>query len=230
MPARRPSRVARLCPPRAASCAPPIASPVDVAARLARVEAVAEREIEALLAQPDFQELVAALAEMAELPEEERLRQLERMAWCVLEMALADSDGGPPPSSPTRCAAAATPPARWPRPCSRPRPAPPPRRPPNPSPPGSTGPAPTTPSTPPWAAPPLGLRAILGLEAALRPSAEAEGSRAQRGAPSRERAARQAPPRHRPDRPAPAPPPPPARAIPAESHPRSPSRAWAQAP
>ena len=61
-------------------------------ARLARVEAVAEREIDALLAQPDFQELLAALAEMVELPEEERLRQLERMAWCVLEMALADSD------------------------------------------------------------------------------------------------------------------------------------------
>ena len=61
-------------------------------ARLARVEAVAEREIDALLAQPDFQELLAALAEMAELSEEERLRQLERMAWCVLEMALADSD------------------------------------------------------------------------------------------------------------------------------------------
>src|SRR6476661_6214765 len=57
-------------------------------ARLARVEAVAEREIDALLAQPDF----TALAEMAELPEEERLRQLEQMAWCVLEMALADSD------------------------------------------------------------------------------------------------------------------------------------------
>ena len=29
---------------------------------------------------------------MEELPEEERLRRLERMAWCVLEMALADSD------------------------------------------------------------------------------------------------------------------------------------------
>ncbi len=29
---------------------------------------------------------------MEELPEEERLRQLEQMAWCVLEMALADSD------------------------------------------------------------------------------------------------------------------------------------------
>ena len=64
----------------------------DAPAKLARVEAVAEREIDVLLAQPDFQELLEALAEMAELPEEERLRQLERMAWCVLEMALADSD------------------------------------------------------------------------------------------------------------------------------------------
>ena len=61
-------------------------------ASLARVEAVPEREIDALLAQPDFQELLAALAEMEELPPEERLRQLERMAWCVLEMALADGD------------------------------------------------------------------------------------------------------------------------------------------
>ncbi len=45
-----------------------------------------------LLAQPDFQELVACLKELEELPEEERLRQLERQAWCVLELALADSD------------------------------------------------------------------------------------------------------------------------------------------
>ena len=61
-------------------------------AAVARAEAVAEREIAALLAQPDFQELVAALQEMEGLPEEERLRRLERHAWCVLEMALADSD------------------------------------------------------------------------------------------------------------------------------------------
>ena len=61
-------------------------------AAVARAEAVAEREIEALLAQPDFQELVAALEELQGLPEEERLRRLERHAWCVLEMALADSD------------------------------------------------------------------------------------------------------------------------------------------
>ena len=61
-------------------------------AAVARAEAVAEREITALLAQPDFQELVEALEELQGLPEEERLRRLERHAWCVLEMALADSD------------------------------------------------------------------------------------------------------------------------------------------
>ena len=74
---------------------------------MARAEAVAEREITALLAQPDFQELVEALEELQGLPEEERLRRLERHAWCVLEMALADSDwraaafvAEPPPSPP----------------------------------------------------------------------------------------------------------------------------------
>ena len=61
-------------------------------AAVARAEAVAEREIAALLAQPDFQELVEALEELQGLPEAERLRRLERHAWCVLEMALADSD------------------------------------------------------------------------------------------------------------------------------------------
>ena len=61
-------------------------------AAVARAEAVAEREITALLAQPDFQELVEALEELQGLPEEERLLRLERHAWCVLEMALADSD------------------------------------------------------------------------------------------------------------------------------------------
>ena len=84
-------------------------------ARLARVEAVAEREIDALLAQLDFQELPAALVEMEELSEEERLRRLERLAWHVLELALADSDWRAAASSPTRCATAATPPARWPK-------------------------------------------------------------------------------------------------------------------
>ena len=61
-------------------------------AAVARAEAVAEREIDALLAQPDFRELLEALAELQGLPEEDRLRRLERHAWCVLEMALADSD------------------------------------------------------------------------------------------------------------------------------------------
>ena len=61
-------------------------------ATVARAEAVGEREITALLAQPDFQELVEALEELQGLPEEERLLRLERHAWCVLEMALADSD------------------------------------------------------------------------------------------------------------------------------------------
>ncbi len=61
-------------------------------AALARAEAATQGEIEALLAQPDFQELVDALREFEELPEAERLRRLERQAWHVLEMALADSD------------------------------------------------------------------------------------------------------------------------------------------
>jgi hypothetical protein len=49
-------------------------------AALARAETVTEREIEALLAQPDFQELVEALRAFEDLPEDERLRQLERCA------------------------------------------------------------------------------------------------------------------------------------------------------
>ena len=47
---------------------------------LARAENVTPAEIDQLLAQPDFQELLEALAEMAALPPEERLRQLEQMA------------------------------------------------------------------------------------------------------------------------------------------------------
>ena len=61
-------------------------------AAVARAEAVTEREITALLAQPDFRELVDALEELQGLPEAERLLRLERHAWCVLELALADSD------------------------------------------------------------------------------------------------------------------------------------------
>ena len=170
-------------------------------AKLARVEAVAEREIDALLAQPDFQELLAALAEMAELPEEERLRQLEQMAWCVLEMALADSDwraaafiadqmrrGCHPARSLAKAVIAAQARAAAPPP-AEPKPARPRRSRPYDAVDAAMGRAAS------------GLRAILGLEAALRPPAGAEGGRAQRGA-GRERAARQAPPRQRPDRPA----------------------------
>lgn len=58
----------------------------------ARAKAASEREIAALLAEPDFQELVEALKEFEALPEAERLRELERCAWHVLQMALADGD------------------------------------------------------------------------------------------------------------------------------------------
>jgi hypothetical protein len=59
---------------------------------LARAEAASEREVAALLAEPDFQELVEALREFEALPEAERLKELERCAWQVLQMALADGD------------------------------------------------------------------------------------------------------------------------------------------
>jgi hypothetical protein len=61
-------------------------------AAVARAERVQEAEIDALLAQPDFRELLDALAALEALPEEERLRYLERLAWFVLERALADDD------------------------------------------------------------------------------------------------------------------------------------------
>jgi hypothetical protein len=61
-------------------------------AAVARVERVDEAEIDALLAQPDFRELLDALAALEAMPEEERLRYLERLAWFVLERALADDD------------------------------------------------------------------------------------------------------------------------------------------
>ena len=61
-------------------------------AAVARLEGVAEAEIDVLLAQPDFQELVESLVELEAMPQEERLRQLEQMAWCTLERAMADDD------------------------------------------------------------------------------------------------------------------------------------------
>ena len=59
---------------------------------MARLEGVAEAEIDALLAQPDFQELVESLVELEAMPEAERLALLEQMAWCTLERAMADDD------------------------------------------------------------------------------------------------------------------------------------------
>ena len=61
-------------------------------ANLARAENVPPAAIDELLAQPDFQELLEALAELRDLPPAERLRQLEEMAWCVLEMAVGLGD------------------------------------------------------------------------------------------------------------------------------------------
>jgi hypothetical protein len=61
-------------------------------AAVARAEAVAEREVEALLARPDFQRLPDAVRALAALPEEERLARLEQMAWCTLELAMAEGD------------------------------------------------------------------------------------------------------------------------------------------
>jgi hypothetical protein len=61
-------------------------------AALARVERVAEAEVDALLARPDFQRLVAALEALEAMPEEDRLRRLEGIAFFVLEHALAEGD------------------------------------------------------------------------------------------------------------------------------------------
>ena len=94
MPLRRPSR----------SCNHPLGSPrgrLRAAQRLAgglrpaalaRVERAAEAEVDALLARPDFRNLLAACRALETMPEEERLRRLEGLAWFVLEQALADTD------------------------------------------------------------------------------------------------------------------------------------------
>ena len=93
MPSRRPSpRRPPLSAPRGQLRAAYRLTAGMAPARVARAEAVAQKEIDSLLAQPDFHELLQALAEMEELPEAERLRRLERLAWHVLEMALADGD------------------------------------------------------------------------------------------------------------------------------------------
>ena len=122
-------------------------------AKVARAEAVAEREIDALLAQPDFQELLPALAEMEELPEAERLRRLERHG-----LARARAGAGRRRLAGRRLHRRPDAPGLQPRPLAGPgrdrRPGPRRRRDATPAPSGRAGPAPTTPSTPPSAAPP----------------------------------------------------------------------------
>lgn len=68
-----------------------LAAGVDPA-HAARAEAVPADEAEALLARPDFAEVVAACRSLMALPEAERLARLERVAWTVLEAALAEGD------------------------------------------------------------------------------------------------------------------------------------------
>jgi hypothetical protein len=61
-------------------------------AALARVERIAEAEVDALLARPDFQKLLMALEALEATPAEDRLRRLEGIAFFVLEHALAEGD------------------------------------------------------------------------------------------------------------------------------------------
>jgi hypothetical protein len=61
-------------------------------AALARIERVAEAEVDALLARPDFQRLLSALEALEAAPGEDRLRRLEGLAFFVLEHALAEGD------------------------------------------------------------------------------------------------------------------------------------------
>ena len=62
------------------------------AATVARAEGVPEAEVESLLAEPDFADLLAAYRNLAALPREERAARLAKLAWHVLELALADGD------------------------------------------------------------------------------------------------------------------------------------------
>jgi hypothetical protein len=61
-------------------------------AQAARAERAPLAEVEALLAQPEFQELLQTCRELDAMPAEERLALLERMALTVLEHALASGD------------------------------------------------------------------------------------------------------------------------------------------
>jgi hypothetical protein len=61
-------------------------------AQAARAERVPAAEVESLLAQPEFQELLQTCRELDAMPAEDRLALLERMALTVLEHALARGD------------------------------------------------------------------------------------------------------------------------------------------
>ena len=119
---------------------------------LARAENVTPAEIDQLLAQPDFQELLEALAEMAALPPEERLRQLERDGLVRpgdgrRHRRLAGRRLRRRPDAPQLPPRPLLGPGRPRRPGPGPGPGPPA------SPSARAVPAPTTPSTPPSAAP-----------------------------------------------------------------------------
>jgi hypothetical protein len=59
---------------------------------LAQIERAAEAEVDALLARPGFRKLLAACQALEAMPEAERLQRLERIAWFVLELTLAEGD------------------------------------------------------------------------------------------------------------------------------------------
>jgi hypothetical protein len=61
-------------------------------ARAAAAERIAEAELDALLARPDFAELLSTVRELRDLPDDEKLAKLEAAAWTVLQLALADGD------------------------------------------------------------------------------------------------------------------------------------------
>lgn len=62
------------------------------ASTVARAEGIPDSELATLLADPAFADLVAAYRDLAALPREERVARLARLAWHVLELALADGD------------------------------------------------------------------------------------------------------------------------------------------
>jgi hypothetical protein len=61
-------------------------------AQAARSEGIPVAEVECLLAEPAFLELVAAYRAIEALPPAERVARLKQLAWGVLEMAMVDGD------------------------------------------------------------------------------------------------------------------------------------------